>query len=129
MKKIFSILLAVVASVFFCNAAIARNVDTSKPLTMQQLPAGASTTECAAYPTCITITNQSSNAINIYVPSLDFSRTLYPMYMQPIISYDYAYKRVVLYDWTGYAFFDAYVPNHYDLVVTDFAGKLTAKVK
>lgn len=129
MKKIFSILLAVTASLFFCNAALAKNIDSTKPLMMQQLPAGASTAECAAYPTCITITNLSSRAITIEVPSLSFFRTLNPSYMQPLISYDYNYKEVILYDWTGYAFYDAILPNHYDLVVYDYAGKLAAKAK
>lgn len=128
MKKIVSILLAVMASVFFCNA-FAKNLDTQKPLNLTQLPAGSSTADCWTYPTCITITNKSSYAITISVPYLSFTRPLNPNYMQPIISYDYYSKEVILYDWTGYPFYDAVVPNHYDLVVYDRAGKLTAEGK
>lgn len=130
MKKIFSILLAVMTSVFFCNAVFAKNLDNNQPLTtMQPLKAGASTAECAAYPTCITITNLSSFEIYIDVPSLFFSSVLYPSYMQPLRSNDYSAKQVILRDWLGYTFYNAYLPNHYDLVVYDSHGKLAAKAK
>jgi hypothetical protein len=130
MKKIVSVLFAILAVVFFCNNTIAKNIDADKPLTMMQpLKAGASIAECAAYPTCITISNLSSNEIYIDVPSLFFSRVLYPTYMQPIIANDYSSKQVILRDWLGYTFYNAYVPNHYDLVVYDNFGKAAVKSK
>lgn len=130
MKKIFSILLAVMASVFFCNVALAKNIDSLKPLTtMAQLPAGATSAVCDAYPTCITVTNYSSYTITISVPALSFTRGLNPGYMQPIQSYDYNSKQVILYDYTGRPFYNAILPNHYDLAVYDRAGKLVAQAK
>lgn len=122
MKKIMCVVLALISSLFYISAFAANTTDNKKPVTVQ-LPAGTSTADCSLYPTCITVTNYSSSAIDIYVPVLGFSSHLYPWYTQSIASNDYNYKQVILYDWTGYPFFNAIVPNHYDIIVEDFAGK------
>src|SRR5438874_1049795 len=120
MKKIMYVVLALMSSLFFTSSFATNNIDTKKPITVQ-LPAGTSTADCISYPTCNTVTNYSAAAIDIYVPALAFSTRLYPWYMQSIASYDYNYKQVILYDWTGYPFFNAVVPNHYDIIVEDKA--------
>jgi len=129
MKRKIGIICAILSLTFLMNSAFALNLNANKPLNLKPLAAGASTAECDAYPTCITITNLSSTFIDIWVPALTFHSTLDPWYMQPIMSYDFDAKRVVLYDWTGDRFFDAYVPNHYELIVSDYMGKLQAKAK
>ncbi len=136
MKKIFSIVLAVMASVFFCNAALAKNVDTIKLSAMTQLPVGSSTEACydpygRPYPTCITIFNFSSYPITIFVPVLDFNRGLNSGWQQSIIANDSASKQVILYDWRGAPFFNAYVPSWYNLEVRDgrTTGTLVTQAK
>jgi hypothetical protein len=124
MKKI---LLAVMASAFVCNAAFAKNVDTIKPESMVQVPAGSSTAVCDAYPTCLNITNKSSYTIRIEVPALAFRAPLNQQFMQPLYSNDYNSKQVILTDWNGVAFYNAIVPNHWNMTVYDRAGKLFVK--
>jgi hypothetical protein len=128
MKKIFSILLAVMASVFVCNAAFAKKVDTIKPESMVQVPAGSSTAVCDAYPTCINITNKSSYTIRIDVPSLAFRAPLNQQMMQPLYANDYNARQVILTDWNSVAFYNAIVPNHQNLIVYDRLGKLAVKI-
>ena len=125
MKKIISMLFAVIGAVVFSSSTFANNapeVSISQPV-----PLGSTTAICDNMPTCLNIYNESSFPIGIQVPALNFSRTLYPYYMQPVQSYDYNSKRVILSDWLGYIFFDAYVPNHYDIYVYDFNGKASVK--
>src|SRR5689334_19857395 len=122
MKKIMSIILVLMGVFFFTTSFASNDLINNKPITLQ-LPAGSSSADCSVYPTCITVTNYSSSYIDIYVPVLAFSSRLYPWYMQAIQSFDYNSKQVILYDWTGYAFFNAIVPNHHSIIVEDFAGK------
>lgn len=129
MKKSIHILLAIIGTLFFSSFAVAKNIDNNKPVSFQQLPAGASTAVCSNYPTCITVTNYSYSTISISVPALSVFTSLPYGYMQAIQSYDYNYKQVILYDWTGYPFFNEYVPNHYDIIVEDYAGKLKVATK
>jgi hypothetical protein len=124
MKKI---LLAAIASALVCNAAFAKTAETIKPESMVQVPAGSSTAVCDAYPTCLNITNKSSYTIRIEVPALAFRAPLNQQFMQPLYSNDYNSKQVILTDWNGVAFYNAIVPNHWNLTVYDRAGKLFVK--
>lgn len=125
MKKYIYILFAVVG-ILVSGFTFAKNADVPS-VTSQQLPAGASTASCDFYPTCITVTNYSSDYITVSVPVLGFSTLLYPMYVQAIQSLDNNSKLVRLYDWLGIMFYEAVLPNHYDLYVYDLNGKKTVK--
>ncbi len=136
MKNIFSILLAVMASVFVCNAAFAKNTDNLNTTMMTPVAAGASSIACDLYPyptwgTCVSVTNLSSYLIFIDSPLLPVRMTqLNPGYSQPIVSRNsYSSVQVTLYDYAGRMFFNQYVNNRWDVPVYDRAGKLTAQAQ
>lgn len=126
MQKFIYVLLAIMGAALFSSTTFAKNNDAQVAMP-QPLPVGNATAICDNMPTCLNIYNYSSFPIGIQVPILNFSRTLYPDYMQAVQALDYNYKRVILSDWLGLIFYDAYLPPHYDLYVYDYNGKMTVK--
>lgn len=122
MKKIIYMLFAVMTLAFGSSAF----ANVSEASISQPVPIGSAAV-CDFMPTCLNIYNESSFPIGIRVPALSFVTTLYPYYMQPVQASDYNSKRVILSDWLGYIFYDAYVPNHFDIYVYDFNGKASVK--
>ncbi len=135
MKKLFSILLAGLASVCFSTAVLAKNVDASPATKLAAVPASASYNPCDPYymyPTCISVSNLSSYPIYITVSDLGtYMMRVDSGMAQPLVSsyYDYPRVNVALYNMYQQYITTRSVPNRGNLPVIDGLAKGTVQVK